>query len=294
MKKLTAIFLVLLLLCGCTAPSQSPEEKEYLFVHFIDVGQGDCIFLKYGDVDILIDGGYPENSFQIIRYLTQLGVDDLELVVNTHPHGDHIGGLPGVVAAFAVEEVWTTTLNYSSYSFKSFINQAQKQDALISVPAPGDSMTIGSLTLTVLGPVKSSYEDLNDTSMVIMATFGEKRFLFTGDMEALAEGDLLASGADVKADVLKVGHHGSYSSTSKKFLDAVDPDYAVVSCGRNNDYGHPHAAPMNRLNNAAVSVFRTDTMGTVTIGTDGKEFAFFWIFGDALPTHYEDVVLNAA
>lgn len=294
MKKLASIVLILLLLCGCTAPAAPSNDEPHLFVHFIDVGQGDCIFLKYGDVDILIDGGYAENSPQIVRYLHQLGVDDLELVVNTHPHGDHIGGLPGVMAAFPVEEVWTTTLSYYSYSFQQFMAQAQKDDALVQVPTPGDSMTIDRLTLTVLGPVKMDYQDLNDTSMVIMATFGEKRFLFTGDMEALAEGDLLASGADVSADVLKVGHHGSYSSTSAKFLKAVGPEYAVVCVGRNNTYGHPHAAPMQRLNNASVSVFRTDTMGTVTIGTDGKEFAFFWTFADAKPTHYKKLFRNAA
>lgn len=288
-KWLSVLLLLALLLSGCTG--QAPEltqpaeaEEDNLFVHFISVGQADCTLLVYGDTEILIDGGNTADGYDVVAYLQRLGVDDLDLVVATHPHEDHIGGLSMVLRQFSVEEIWTNTVFYNSYAYDALFDRIEEQDIPLTHPQPGHTFTDGELILTVLGPVKQNYKDINDSSIVIMAQLGEKKFLFTGDMESLAEKDLLNSGADVKADVLKVGHHGSYSSTSASFLAAVDPDFGVIHVGLNNEYGHPHDGPMNRLHNAQVRVFRTDKMGSVVAATDGDTIAFFWEQAKHLPT----------
>ena len=287
-KWLSALLLLAILLCGCTQNSPETtapgEESEMLFVHFIDVGQADCTLLKYGDTEILIDGGNTADGYDVTAYLQLLGVEEIELVVATHPHEDHIGGLPMVLKQFPVQAIWTNTVFYNSYAYDALFNRIEEFDIPLTHPQPGHKFTTGELTLTVLGPVKQNYKDVNDSSIVVMAQLGEKKFLLTGDMESIAEKDLLDSGADVKADVLKVGHHGSYSSTSYSFLKAVDPDYAVVHVGADNDYGHPHDGPMSRLYDAQVRVFRTDRMSTVVAATDGNTIAFLWEQADNLPT----------
>ena len=280
MRKLIVLLLLICLLLGCTpaqtpAPAPAPSEQTPLFVHYIDVGQADCTLIKYGDMDILIDAGNTNSGKDVVSYLTRLGVDDLELVIATHPHADHIGGMYDVLKAFEIEAIWTTTATYDSSVYRSFTEQIAAQALNLHHPKPGEVHNYEEIQLTVLGPVRENYTDINDTSIVVMMEFLGKRFLFAGDMESIAETEMMASGADVKADVLKVGHHGSYSSTSYSFLKAVDPDYGIIPVGRNNEYGHPHAAPLTRLITAGVRVYRTDTMGTVVCATDGNTLAFF-------------------
>lgn len=290
MKRFTALILMLLLLLTACTPPQTAEPAEdsigYLSVHFIDVGQADCILLITDEGSVLIDGGNVDTGTYVLQYLERYGVDKLDLMINTHPHGDHLGGLPPVLAYVPTETVWTTTMHYNSSLFDRFLINADKQDADVIVPETGSVYTLGALKLTVLGPRGKNYEDLNDTSIVVMAEFGEHRFLFTGDMETFAEYELLDAELDLKADVLKVGHHGSYSSTCYQFLREVDPDFGVISCGRNNEYGHPHDAPMSRLDDADVALFRTDLMGNVIATSNGEDLAFFWEFADAMPRDY--------
>lgn len=274
MKKIIAFVLLFALLLGGCAWQLPGDDIGHLVVHYIDVGQADCMLLIAGETTILIDGGNTDTAGNVVAYLQRYGVEDLDLVVGTHPHGDHIGGLPVVLAHFPVETVWSTTKNYNSQTFDRMVQNAQKQGAQMVVPAPGTVYEADALSVTVLGPLGKSYEDLNDTSLVLMVQFGDKKFLFTGDMEAYAENELVKSHTNLKADVLKVGHHGSYSSTSLAFLEEVDPDYGVISCGRDNEYGHPHGAPMNRLKNADVELLRTDLMGNVVVVTDGKDLGF--------------------
>lgn len=305
-KKIIAILLLLVLLTGCNqntatptepiAPSQpavsaeptEPEqsqEKEMLFVHFIDVGQADCTLLKLGDLEILIDGGNGADGYLVSDYLIRMGVDDIELMIATHPHEDHYGGLPTVLRRVETEAVWVITNGFVNSLYSNFCDTAQKEGLLPVIPEVGTVFSQDGLTLTVLGPVYpyEHYEDPNDTSLVVKVEYGQHKFLFTGDMETLAESDLIAAGADLSADVLKVGHHGSYSSSSLQFLEQVGAEFGVIHVGRDNDYGHPHDAAMNRLLAADMTLFRTDAMGNIVIGSDGEQLAFLWSFCNAQP-----------
>lgn len=289
-QKLTALLLVLLLLAGCgvnaapetttaaaeTATTAVQTAAETLTVHFIDVGQADCILLECDNAYALIDGGNAADGDTVVEYLEAQGVQRLNLVVGTHPHEDHIGGLEAVLKAFPADHIWSSALPYTNSIVNSFVNAAKGQGKEPVTPQIGQTFRLGGALITVLGPVRTDYEDANNLSLVLMVEFGETRFLFTGDMERDAELELLDSGADVKADVLKVGHHGSYSSTSYVFLRAVAPTYAVISVGAANDYGHPHDEPLSRLKDADVTIFRTDKMYTITAVSDGESITFTW------------------
>lgn len=291
MRRLLAIFALLALLSGCavldpfvTVPNtgSSTASDTALTVHYIDVGQADCALLECNGEFMLIDGGNVEDSSLVVSYLQKAGVEELAAVVCSHAHEDHVGGLPGVLAVFPTKAVYAPTRTYSSKCFDDFVYYADQQRLTIQIPAPGDRFSLGEASITVLGPVKS-YAETNDTSIVLLVQFGKNRFLFTGDMETAAENDMLDAGADVKADVLKVGHHGSNTSTGYRFLYQVDPDYAVISVGKGNTYDHPHEEPMSRLHDADVTVYRTDEMGTVIARSDGEAITFSWEKGSAQP-----------
>ena len=195
-------------------------------------------------------------------------------MVATHPHEDHIGGLPHVMTHFPVKNIWFSAQPYVNGTVRSFLNAAKSQHKEVVEASPGFVFNLGRATITVLGPVRTDYEDVNDISLVLMVQFGDTRFLLTGDMESIAETHLVESGVSLKADVLKVGHHGSYSSTSYRFLREVMPTYGVISCGLNNEYGHPHDDPMSRLRDAEVIIYRTDLMSHIVAVSDGKDITF--------------------
>lgn len=265
-----------------SSTTETQTGEEYLYVSFIDVGQADCTLLKLGDCDILIDGGNVADGKAVVDYLNRQGVDDLELVISTHAHEDHSGGLTYVLNNFTAEQVWVTTSYYNSNAYTNFINAMGAQGLPVYIPSLGEVFSCDGLTVTLLGPVEE-YDDTNDTSLIVMAEYCGKRFLFTGDMETGAEADLVASGADLSADVLKVGHHGSYTSSSAAFLAAVGAKWGVIHVGVDNDYGHPHDEAMDRLFAAGLTLYRTDTMGTVVIATNGGELAFMWDNATAAP-----------
>jgi competence protein ComEC len=275
---LFSYLLVLTLPAEPTAPTAG--EDEYLAVHFIDVGQADCILLSCGDDYMLIDGGNAADGYAVRSYLENAGVDKLDLLVATHPHEDHIGGLPTVLTYFEAETIWTTEITYSNSTIRKFLEAADKQDAPVVQPTGGETFLLGSALVTVLGPVSTNYEDVNNLSLVLMVEFEDTRFLFTGDMEILAEGDMLDFWGEEfnwKCDVLKVGHHGSYSSTGYRLLREVAPTWAVIPCSYQNDYGHPHESTLSRLRDAEVVTFRMDLMSTVIALSDGETIAFSWM-----------------
>ena len=300
MKKLTVLLLLLaLLLSGCsvpcpatpvTTPTETSADAEPLLVHFLDVGQADCILIEYGDYHLLIDGGNREDGSMVVTYLENQGISELDAVVCTHAHEDHVGGLPSVLAVYPTGAVYAPTKTYSSKIFDDFVYYTDQQGMEITIPSPGDTLLEGELTITVMGPVKS-YAETNDTSIVLLVEFGDTRFLFTGDMETLAENDMLdywGSKVDWNVDVLKVGHHGSNSSTGYRFLDALMPTSGVISVGEDNTYGHPHVEPISRLNQADVIVFRTDELGTILAVSDGAEITFTWEDQSGMPSNVEN------
>ena len=291
-KKLLSLLLILaLLLAGCALPADTaaPVSGEGLTVSFIDVGQADCALLECGGEFMLIDGGNRDDGQLVVSYLEQQGVETLSAVVCTHAHEDHVGGLPSVLAVYPTQAVYAPTRTYASKVFDDFVYYTDQQGLEITIPAPGDTWTLGQASVTVLGPVKS-YAETNDTSIVLRVSYGETDFLFTGDMETTAENDMLdywGGRISWKADVLKVGHHGSNTSTGYRFLNEVAPDYAVISVGKDNSYGHPHEEPLSRLNQAGVTIFRTDELGTVIARSDGATVSRTWDNQSANPENAE-------
>ena len=283
MKKILALLLCALILAGCAAPvtpstQPEPAEKGSFSVHYIDVGQADCALIECDGKYMLIDGGNAEDSSLVVSYLQKQGVEELEAVVCSHAHEDHVGGLPGVLAVFPTKAVYAPTKTYSSKVFDKFLYYTDQQGLDVTIPAPGDQFTLGDALVMILGPVKS-YADPNNTSIVMMIDFHGKRFLFTGDMETEAENDMLDYWGEYftwSADVLKVGHHGSDTSTSYRFLRAVMPAYGIISVGKGNSYGHPNETPLSRLEDAEVTVLRTDKLGSIIVTTDGKNITLSW------------------
>lgn len=300
MKKfLIALLTLALLLSGCVAVVPVPQETAStqetvsadggLIVHFLDVGQADCALLECGGEYMIIDGGNVDDGQLVVSYLQQQGVEELAAVICSHAHEDHVGGLPSVLAVFPTKAVYAPTKTYSSRCFDDFVYYADQQRQEIILPKPGDTMTLGGAQITVLGPTQS-YADPNDTSIVLKVVYGDISFLFTGDMEVAAENDMLdywGNRVDWNVDVLKVGHHGSNTSTGYRFLYDVDPEYGVISVGEGNSYGHPHAEPLSRFQDAGVALLRTDQLGTVMAVSDGKEITFTWGNQNAQPEAVE-------
>lgn len=261
-------------------------DPNYLTVHYIDVGQADAILVACGGEYMLIDAGEDDGDDRVIHYLTDLGIDEIDLVVATHAHSDHIGEMGDVLNAIPAVEVWYPEYRHGTKTEQRFLTAVDGCGANLYEPELGDTYDLGGATVTVLGPVKE-YDDPNDMSIVVLVQFGDDRFLFTGDMENTdaAENDLVAYWGEeaLRADVLKVGHHGARTSTSYHFLRSVSPSYAVISVGEGNTYGHPTSETLNILGQAEVYVYRTDTMGTVVAVSDGQDIEFSWVKTDVSP-----------
>jgi len=276
-QKIIAI-LLFLLLCYALAdlqkePVNMPVHTDGLAVHFIDVGQADCALLLCGDEAMLIDGGNVADSDLIYAYLQKYNINHLKYIVDTHAHEDHVGGLAGALNEATIDYALAPVTEYDSKAFRDFVKYVEAQNKSITIPNPGDKLTLGEADITVLAPL-DDYEDTNNTSIVLRVVYGETSFLFTGDAEAQSEQDMLNSGRKLQSTVLKVGHHGSSTSTCDDFLRVVDPEYAVISCETDNSYGHPHQETMVKLHDAGVAVYRTDLQGTIIAQSDGQTVTF--------------------
>ena len=238
-------------------------------VHFIDVGQADSIYIDLpDDNDILIDGGNVGDGSAVVNYLKSQGVDDIELMIATHPHEDHIGGLPAVLEAFNVEQIIDSGKTATSNIYNTY-SAAAKAEGSIRVPDARQNFTWGNVALQILTG-NETWQDVNDYSVVTRLDCGNIEFLFTGDAETPVENIL---SGDISAEILKVGHHGSTSSSSSAFLNKVNPEVAIISVGTGNTYGHPAATTLSKLQGAGATVYRTDLNGHIVVTTDGDTYS---------------------
>lgn len=239
-----------------------------LNVHFIDVGQGDSIFTELPNgKTMLIDAGEPEYGDTVVNYIKGLGYNKIDYLVATHPHADHIGGMTKVVQSFNIGSVYMPNATTTTQTFKDLVTAIANKGLTVTTAKAGVCMfDSNGLTANIIAPNSSSYDDLNNYSAVIKLTYGSNSFLFMGDAQAQSENEITS---DVKADVLKVGHHGSNTSTGQTFLNKVSPKYAVISVGANNDYGHPSQTTLNKLSSIGATIYRTDKDGTVVFKSDG-------------------------
>ena len=255
---------------GSIETTQSGTDDNFQ-MHFIDVGQALSVLVECDGQFMLYDGGNVDDGSLVVSYLQDQGVEELQYVFCSHAHEDHVGGLAAALAYFPANHVYSPVTEASTKCFRDFVKYTQQQGLQVEVPAVGTVWQLGSATVQLLGPIKQ-YNDANDTSLVLRIDYGSTSFLLTGDMESDAERDLVESGANLKADVLQVGHHGSSTSSSYIFMNAVLPEMGVISCGVNNKYGHPHKETLSILRDAGVDTYRTDLLGTITIGSDGSNY----------------------
>ncbi|MDO4282279.1 MAG: ComEC/Rec2 family competence protein [Clostridia bacterium] len=245
-----------------------------LEIHFIDVGQADSILIIQGDHNMLIDAGTNDAAETVVDYLNSQGIEKFDYVIGTHPHEDHIGGLDNVISNFDIETFLFPKATANTKTFKDVVSAANAKGLKFTVPNVGSTYQLGDATFEVFAPNSEKYESTNNYSIVIRLTYGGNKFLFTGDAETLSEEEILAKFSDISADLLKIGHHGSYTSTSDEFLKAVNPKYAVISVGKGNSYNHPVKSVMERLKNANIDVYRTDELETIIAVSDGKNITF--------------------
>ena len=243
-------------------------------IHFIDVGEADAALVLCDGKAMLIDGGNAEDSSLIYSYLKSHSLKHLDYIVCSHAHEDHVGGLAGALNYASADHALCPVTSYDSKAFKSFVSYLEKQKVSITVPSAGDKFSLGSASVQILGPVTTDEDDPNNSSIILRIVYGDTSFLFTGDAEREEEQAVLASGRTLDSTVLKVGHHGSDTSTTYPFLREVMPEYAVISVGKDNSYGHPTENTLSRLRDADVKVFRTDLQGDVVCQSDGKSVTF--------------------
>ena len=276
-KKLISVILIAItVLCtsGCdqyfSDNANTQTDGSTLMIHYLDVGQGDSIFIELPQKkSMLIDASTGAYGEGIADYIEDKGYSKIDYLVATHPHADHIGGMEDVVEEFEIGEIYMPKASTTTKTYKNLLTAIKKKGNKINTAKAGVSIYSGSgINIQILAPNSTSYEDLNNYSVVIKLTYGKKSFLFMGDAEMLSEDEITA---DISADILKVGHHGSSTSTSEDFINRVNPEYAVISCGKDNSYGHPHKETMATLKKCDVEVLRTDTMGTIIATTDGTD-----------------------
>lgn len=257
-------------LLGKEPPAVVEGEVEF---HFIDVGQGDAALIRTADGHVLIDAGTNDSEEELIAYLKAEGITELVYAVFTHPHEDHIGGADAVLEYCEVENVILPDKTATTKVYERMMDAIEAEEANVIIAEPEATYSVGDLVLTILGPVGSGYKDLNNDSVVLRADFGASSVLFTGDAEDVSEEEMVnryALNGKLDCDLLKVGHHGSDSSSTEAFIKAVSPEMAVISCGKGNDYGHPKQVILTRLDAYGVTYWRTDLEGSVVVISDGE------------------------
>ena len=267
---LVLIFALIYSFIFTDATAFMPGDNE-IIVAFLDVGQGDSILIWSRDHAVLIDGGDVNRYEPVLGYLRRVGISRLDYVIATHPHSDHIGGLIAVLNRMEVGRVLMPAAVHTTTVFENFVSVIENNHIPVTAPVPGENFRAGIIDFTVLAPVANfAGSNLNNASIVLRLDHGETSFIFTGDAEAGSERSMLATGGNLRADIIKIGHHGSRTSTTAAFLDKVQPLAAVISVGGGNQFGHPHSEVLERLVGRGIAVYRTDEMGTIVMATDGE------------------------
>ena len=250
--------------------------KNNMVTHFIDVGQGDCILIQVNNKNLLIDSGTSDSKQKLIRYLKNNNITKLDYIVATHPHEDHIGGMSSIINAFDIGEFFAPKVTATSQSFTDMIRALRSKNLKIHIAKPNMYLDLGPDTSCVmLSPNSATYENTNDYSCVIKISFKNSSYLFVGDAEKQAEQELIDNGYNLKAQVLKVGHHGSKTSTSSKLLNEVSPKIAIINCGAFNTYGHPNTETLDKLKGINCMIYRTDIDKNIVLISDGTNIKKF-------------------
>jgi len=240
-------------------------------IHYIDVGQGDGILIQVNNKNILIDGGTESNSKALIKYLKSQRVKSLDYIIATHPHEDHIGALPEVINTFKIKNFYAPKVTANTTCFYNLIKSLKRNDLkILPITSPMIVNLDEYTSLSFISPNKNDYKNLNNYSLVAKLQYKNFSFLFTGDAEKEIENEIMSSGYDIRCHILKLGHHGSKTSSTPKFLDKVNPKIAIASCGLGNDYGHPSKNILKELKNRNITLYRTDKDGTIVFVCDGK------------------------
>jgi competence protein ComEC len=269
LKRLLQVALLAFLLVAVSASA-----SENLTVHFIDVGQGDSELLQFAGKNVLIDAGTQEMGPRVESYLQNHGVTSLDLLIASHPHEDHIGGLITILNDIPIKQVLDSGQTYTAPSFDTYLSLIDQKGIPFAVAERGQTIDLDpAIKIEVLSPTSTPFDNLNENSIVLKVTYNKVSFLLAGDAGIEAEDSLLSSGYDLKSDILKVGHHGSSSASSPAFLSKVRPEVAVIEVGAANDYGHPTQKTLSALENTGTKVYRTDTNGNVEITTDGQSYS---------------------
>lgn len=241
-------------------------------ISYLDVGQGDAAYIKVNDMDILIDAGPKSDVDKLMKQLEEKNIDDFEIIVATHPHEDHIGGMTKVLQSYKVENFYMPKVEHSTKTFENMIKEVEKQGLKVKVLKEGVNIDIGEgALLETFSPNQEEYNNLNNYSPIMKLTFGNNSFLFTGDAEKEVEEEVLSKYKDkLNSDVIKFGHHGSSTSSSTEFIEEVSPSYGIISCGVDNSYGHPHKEILKIIQDMNIKTYRTDTQGQVIVISDGN------------------------
>ncbi|MGM8250059.1 ComEC/Rec2 family competence protein [Clostridium perfringens] len=274
------IGIIVVLLAGyfgidLTQDSKVPKDSE-LMISYMDVGQGDAAYIKVNGNDILIDAGPRSNSKELLEQLKAKNIDDFELVIATHPHEDHIGGMVDVFKEYEVKAFYSPKITHTTKTYENLVKAVKDEGLKTKELKGGMVIDLGEgAKFEVFTPQKSEYEELNDYSPIMKLNFGDTSYLFTGDAEKLAEEEALAKyKTSLDSDVIKFGHHGSSSSSSNAFIEAVSPKYGIISCAKDNKYGHPHRETLDIIKKYNIKTFRTDTDGEIILTSDGKSINF--------------------
>lgn len=269
---LVVLLVIVFTITGCSSyKTFANVENERIKISYIDVGQGDSELIQVNNKNLLIDAGPSQNTDKLISFLKSQKIRKLDYVIATHPHEDHIGGMPAIIKKYPIDKFYAPKIIANTQFFENMVTALKDKDMKIYPAKSGMSIDLGKNTkCNIIAPNNNKYENLNDYSIVLVISYKNCKFLFTGDAENLSEEEILNNNYDISCNVLKIGHHGSKTSSSDEFLDKTRANIAVISCGKDNDYGHPNKTTLEKLKRHNIKIYRTDLEGNIILTSNGN------------------------